>query len=308
MADEILFAGLANHRTAEALNAEYLMLGADRNALPNHPALFYAGDLHGFPTATKKIPHASIMGRDLPQPLADGATGANTAWSGDSSTVTVGRRFKAYAPSDLAKWTDTLGLIQPQTLASDAFLSSVLALTRDIAQVVGGFSEVVGSSGVSLSLANVLAALTALEIGYQGAIGEGQAMSVVHTRQWGDLRSVFAQIQGTLEHKITDEEIALRGNGYRGRRFGVDWFASGYVPLANAGVDRAGGMFVYGGVAYADMSVVAEGPDQLAIGGKVLFERARQAYDGVTGYPSHTYNGVARAIDDFGVSIVSSAT
>lgn len=308
MADEVLYAGVANQRVAEALSTDYIMLAADRAALPNHPALFYAGDLFGTGTDTKKVAHADIMGRDLPVPVADGAKVGNTVWGTGATTVVVARRSKAYAASDLAKWTDSLGLLNAGMLAQDAFMSHNLAKTEAIAALMGGFSNKVGATGVDLSLANVLAALTLLEVGFEGGLAEGDAMGVLHTVQGGDFRTALATATGgAVQWQVPPEQLVLKGNGYRGRYLGADWFASGRVPTANAGADRAGGLFVKGALIWCDMSVAAEGAEQLNIGGKVLFERARDGYGATTGYPSHSYSGFAEGIDAFGVTIETDA-
>jgi len=307
MANEILYAGVADQRTAEALTADYLMLAADRNSLPNHPALHYAGDTAGIGSNTLKVPHTNLLGGDLPQSVADGAAVPNTAWTTGATTVTTGRYAKSYGPSDMARFTDSLGLLAGPTLAQDAFASAQLSLTSSIAGLMGGFSNTVGASGVNLSIANVLAALTLLEVGYQGGIMPGGAMGVIHTVQGGDLRTALATATGgALQWNVPAEQLVLRGTGFRGRYLDVDWFVSGYVPMSGVN-DRGGAIFVQGGVVWGDMSVSAEGTEQLAIGGKVLFERDRNAPSGITQFVSANFHGVSEGIDTFGVSIITDA-
>jgi hypothetical protein len=308
MADEILYAGLADQRTTEVLNGDYIMLATDRNALPNHPALFYGGNLAGSGSTTTKVAHAGIMGYDLPAVIADGAEVPNTAWTDGSTTVTVARRSKSYSASSIARFTDSLGLLSSGTLAQDAFASHALDLTNTIANLVDGFSNTVGASGSDLTVANVLAGLTLLEVGYESGIAEGACMGVLHTVQMGDLRDDLATVTGgALQWSVPPEQLRLRGSGFRGRYLGVDWFASGYVPTANAGADRAGGIFVRGAIVWADMSVAADTSDQLAIGGKILFERDRAARSDTTAYVSHSYHGASEGLDAFGVSIITDA-
>lgn len=308
MADEILYAGVANQRVAESLSTDFIMLAADRESLPNHPALFYAGDLFGSGSNTKKVAHAGIMGYDLPVAVADGAQVARTTWSTGATTVAVGRRSKAYAPSDLARFTDPVGLLRGEMFARDASASHMLALTSVIASLMGGFSNVAGSSGTDLSIANVLAALTFVEVGYQGAIAPGMAMGLIHTQQGADLRSALAtSTAGAIQWQTTPDQLAIKGNGFRGRYLDVDWFVSGHVPTANSGADRAGGVFVRGAVVYCDMSQVAESTDQLLIGGKVLFERDRDAKGALTDYVSHSHFGAGEGIDAFGAALITDA-
>lgn len=308
--DPILYAGLADARTAEVLSTNFLLLAADRNALPQHPALAYDGDYARLGTRTRKVPHFGWGGYSRPQVVADGAAVPRSTLTTGSTTVTVARRSQAWAPSDLAKLTDPNGgIMNPAAFAAEASAAHMLALTDLIAGLVGGFSNPVGTSGADLTIANFLAALTLLEAGYQSAIGEGAAMGVLHTQQLADLRTAIGtSASGAMQYSpAAQDQLALRGSGYRGRYFGVDLFASGYVRTANSGADRAGGIFVRGAIVWADASQVAEGPDQLVIGDKVLFERQRDARAGLTDYVSHSYFGASEGIDAFGVSVITDA-
>lgn len=305
----ITYATLADLRISQILSADFLQLIADRNALPNHPALHYAGDLFGRGTDTIKIPHNSLPGYDALVQTADGSAVGNTAFTDGSTTISIARYSKAYAPTDLAKFSSPSGEFAPSRFAEDAILSGALNLTDLIANLVDGFSNTVGATGVDLSLANWLAGLGLLEVSCQGSIGEGSVMAVLHTQQVSDLRTAIGtNAAGALQwYPPSGEQLAIRGNGYRGRYMGVDIFASSRVPTANAGADRAGGLFVKGAICWADSSVQAEGPMQLAIGGKVLFEVDRDAPAGITKYVSHAYQGASEGIDAYGVSVITDA-
>lgn len=308
MADEILYAGLTDQRTTEVLDGQFMQLLADRSALPQHPALYYAGDLAGSGSTTKKIPFVGMFGYDLPTARADGAAAVNTALSDSSVTVTVSTKTKAYEPSDIARFSDGLGILNAQAFAQDAMQSHMLQMTDQIAALVGGFSNTVGSTGTDLSIANVLAGLTLLEVGAQGSIPEGACMGVLHTVQGGDLRTALANATGgALQWSVPEEQLVIKGPGFRGRYLGVDWFVSGFVDTANAGADRAGGIFVRGAICWADMSQQAEGTDQIVLGGKLLFERDRTAKSGLTAYVSHSINGSTEGLDAAGVSIITDA-
>jgi len=310
VANEILYAGVADQRTAEILSGDYLMLIAARDALPQHPALAYLGDLKGRGSNVIKIPHLGLMGYDLPSQTADGAAVANTALSDGSTTVTVARYSKAYEQSDLAKFSDGLGVLDGSVWAADAAASHSLALTNAIANLVDGFATTETETGVDFNLTKWLSAIGKLEVNVQSAIAEGQAMVVFHTQQVADLRTAIATLAGgALQwYPPSQPQLTVAGAGYRGRFMGMDIFASGYVPTANAGADRAGGMFVRGAICWADMGVAGESnADQLVIGGKVLFERDRTAKAAATAYVSHSYFGVSEGIDLLGVTVVSDA-
>jgi len=308
VANEILYAGLTDQRTVEILDGQVLQLLADRSALPNHPALYYAGDLAGSGSTTIKVPFVGLDGYDLPAPRADGAAAVNTALVDSSYTISVNTKTKAYEPSDIARFSDSLGVLNAERFAQDAVASHMLQITDQIAGLVGNFSNTVGASGSDLSIANVLAGLTLLEVGCQASLAEGEVMAVLHTVQMGDLRTALATVAaGALQWSVPPEQLVVRGNGYRGRYLGVDWFSSSYVDLVNVGADRAGGMFVRGAIGWADMSQVADSADQIVLGGKILFERDRTAKSGLTAYVSHSINGSSEMLDAAGVSIITDA-
>lgn len=301
---------LTDQRVAEILNAEYLRLAADRNALPNHPALVYAGDFKGVPSRSRKIALIGIDGYDLPGPVAEGASLVPQALADQQITVTIGKYGKAYEATDEVRFSDAFGLFNAGRFAQDAVMSRNLKLTDLIARQVGGFARTAGSTGVNLSVANILSAITELEIGSQASFAPGEVMGVLHTQQMADFRDAWVtSTSGGIQWLVKEEDLRIKGTGYRGSMFGVDWFASSYVPSANAGADRAGGIFRRGGIFWADCSVDAENADSAAIGGKVLFEKVRQGLAGITAYGNTFHLGVTRGYDtaphQMGVAIIT---
>ena len=306
MANEILFSTLADQTLTEALSNQYLMLLADRMALPNHPALFYAGDIASTSSNTIKIPAIGMMAYDLLASTADGAAVANSALIDSSSTVAVARYSKSYEASDLAKMSDS-GILNKAMFAQDAIVSGAMTLTSLIANLVDNFATTVGSTGVDATFANFLDALTALEVNKV----VGPYMAVLHPVQWGDIRKDLAiTAGGAVQYAAASQEALLvRGIGFQGSLCGVDVFTSTYVPTANAGLDRAGGVFGRGAIIWADGTVANDDPSgqSMVIGGKVLFERSRTAKNGLTAYVSHRYLGAAEGIDLCGVSVITDA-
>jgi hypothetical protein len=305
VANEILYAGVADLRTAEALSAEYLLLLAARESLPAHPALLYAGDAQGRGSVVMKVPHVGLAGYDILSAVADGSAVTNTALSDGSTAITIGRHSKSYEASDLVRLSDQ-GLLSPQAFAADAVQATASTVVSLVANVTDGFSATVGTSGSDLSVANFLAAIQTLEV----ANVPGPYMAILHPQQMGDLRAALAAVTGGAVQWLpaTAEQINLLGNGYRGRWASVDLFSTTFVPTANAGADRAGGMFGRGAVVWADSTIPGENDSsQLIIGGKVLFERDRTAKSGLTAYVTHAYLGVSEGIDAAGVSIITDA-
>lgn len=305
MANEILYAGVADLRTAEILSGEYLRLLAARESLPQHPALVYAGDAAGSGSVVVKVPHLGLDGYDLPASVADGAAIANTALSDGSTAVTVARYSKAYEISDLARLSDR-GLLSPQAFAQDAVVSSAALLVSLVAPLMSGFSNSVGSTGVNLAIADFFAAIGQLEVSNV----PGPYLAVLHPQQVSDLRAAIAASSAGAIQWLPEsaEQIRLLGNGFRGTFGGVQIFSTTYVPTVAGGADRGGGMFGKGAVLWADASIPASNSsEELIIGGKVLFERERDAKSGLTQYVTHRYVGVAEGIDAAGVQIATDA-
>ena len=94
---------------------------------------------------------------------------------------------------------------------------------------------------------------------------------------------------------------------YKGRYMGIDFFVSSYVPTANSGADRAGCMFVRGGIAVADVLAPADGADMVATFGTARLELDRKGTYLETAYVFSDHSGVAKAIDGAGVSIITDA-
>lgn len=305
MANEILYAGVADLRTAEVLSGEYLMLLAARESLPAHPALVYGGDAAGRGSVVVKVSHLGLNGYDLLSSVGDGAGVTNTALTDGSTTVTIQRYSKSYEQSDLVRLSDQ-GRLAPAAFAQDAVQSASATLVSLVANVTDNFTTTVGTSGSNLTVANFLAAIQGLEV----ANVQSPYMAILHPQQMGDLRADLAATAGGAVQWMaaSQAQINLLGNGYRGQWAGVDLFVTSHVPTANAGADRAGAMFGRGAVVWADSSIPGENDaSQLIIGGKVLFERDRTAKSGLTAYVTHAYMGVAKGIDAAGISIVTDA-
>ena len=302
MAD--LYASFTDMRTVEILRQEYLLSLQDRNVIQNHPALVYLGDLAGTSSTTVKLSQFATLGADLLDAVADGANVATTAMVDASYTCTIGRRSKKYEHSDLAKLTDTMGSLDAATFAADAVLSGGLTLTSLIAGLVGGFSNDFGTTTANLTIQQFEDAATYLEL----TNVQGPYMAVLHGRQWGDLRDAVRTATGTLQWiPASADMISSRGAGFKGSLWGVDVFVSNHVPTANAGADRAGGMFGTGAILHADGSIM---PGPATIGsslGKVLLEWERSATGGLTAAVVHMNVGAVEGDDTRGASLITDA-
>lgn len=108
-----------------------------------------------------------------------------------------------------------------------------------------GFGTAITSSGVDATVDDFMAAISALE----QADVMGTIVAVFHPVTVGDIRSSVANQGGAIWGSPSDKGSSVvegKFNGYAGNLLGVDVFMSTAVPTANAGADRAGGMFVKG--------------------------------------------------------------
>jgi hypothetical protein len=308
------YASLDSLLVAEVLDGQYVLLLAERNALPNHPALFRASrTIDAAGSNVIKVPHLGLMGYDLPAQLADGATVGNTALTDGSTTITVVRYSKAYAWTDLAKMVQPDGRVSPTALAMDAVISAASRETDLICDVIDGFTATGGpGTGVDLDVASVMAIIGAGKV----ANFAGPAiMGVIHGQQWSDLivdagTSLGSAPGGTQQFNPQLAALqSLRGDSYVGSWLGVDWFVNNRVKTANAAADRAGAIFARGGVMIGEGTFAGQVEDptnQVIVGGKVLFERSRDAHSGETSYPMHHYVGASKGIEA-GITIISDA-
>ena len=97
MANDILYTGLGDQRLTEVLSMLWLEALADRNFLPNHPAIFYGGDAAGRASLAVKVPIVGLNGYDAMASQSEVGSIGNTALTDTSVVCTVGRFGKAYA-------------------------------------------------------------------------------------------------------------------------------------------------------------------------------------------------------------------
>lgn len=303
---------LAELFMASVVTAQYLLAIGDRNSLPEHPALYNLGSIDALGSSVLKIPHVDLGGVVQPTPIAEGANLTTTGITDTSSTVTVVRYGKAYETTDQVRMLQKANVVGMMPLANDALQSLNMRMTNLIANVGDDFTVQGGpGSGNDLTVASVIAAASSLAVNNVSA--QGGFMGVIHGQQWSDL-SVNAGTGLTGGTQQYNPALAamqgLRGNNFVGTWFGVDWFYSNQVPTANAGADRAGCIFGRGGILWADgrHGGVDLDPNNMFLlgGGRVLFERDRNARGAETAYVMNGYLGVSKGLEA-GVTLISDA-
>ncbi len=115
-------------------------------------------------------------------------------------------------------------------------------LDIDICALLSGFSTSVGATTVDLSLANILDAIYNLEV--NDTAGLGSIVAVLHPRQTADIRTELEADQAVIYSGKSDSNLTKAQAGWFGNWFGIDFYQSTNVATANAGADRAGGIFI----------------------------------------------------------------
>lgn len=174
----------------------------------------------------------------------EGATIANTALATSKATAT------AALVGQKATVTDLLAAVT----VVDALSHFSGVLGRSVAEkqevdrsgILDDFSNVTGTSGADLTVAQFLSAISALE--QRDALGD--IVSVLHPVQVGDLRSgvqVTANAHWQANPNFSPTQLMdTHAHGLAGNLFGVEIYQTSAIPTANLGADRAGGMFVKG--------------------------------------------------------------
>ena len=301
MANEILPSSIGDLIAGEVMATEYLYLLADRDqSILNHPALFYAQG-ESVRSNVVRVPHIGLGGYDLLSSATPGSEVANTALTDGSTDVTIAPYAKRYFVDDLSKYI-TAGQLGAAEFARDLLIARGQTLINLIANVGDDFTSTVGTSGTDIDWDDIADAKATLGI----AKASGQAMCILHPRQWGDLEKAALSL-GVLPAESMGGAIMAGFDAYKGRYMGVDFFTSSHVPTANAAADRAGCMFVRGGIAWADAMMDSEGDANILDLGAARLERVRQGEYLATSWLFSTYCGVAKAIDGAGVAIITDA-
>lgn len=249
-------------------------------------------DVIGQPTLSKKFTIAPSVAAAS---VAEGVDLANTAAQPSSVTITAAEVGLMLTPTDLSNKHSTWNVNEVTALGKRAFVEK---WDTDIAALFAGFSSVVGTTNVVISLANYLSAIFTLEL----AKAPGRYAAGLHTKQVHDLRTALIAAGGAIFGSGNVNAIAslLNASGneaLKGELFSVPVYGSTVVPTANAGVDRAGGMFGIG----EDSPIGFLWADPLQI------EMERNASLRATEIVGVSVYGLAEIVDSRGVAIITKA-
>ena len=205
------------------------------------PQLLQYHELAGEASKAVKIPKADKF---TAAGLTEGIEVTNTALTSDSVTITAAEVGIQATITDVLEVSD----IPAAHGARLRQLGRAMAdkLDVDICALFAGFSNSVGATGVDLSIANILDAIFTLE--NADAASLGQIVGVLHPRQAADIRNAVDAESGQAYAGVAGARAAqlgpAPGPGFFGAWFGIPFWMSTNVPTANAGDDRAGGIFV----------------------------------------------------------------
>lgn len=307
MADEILFSNLSGSaRLAAVLAKEIELTLADRASLHKHPSIKFMGSVVGTGSNVIQTPIVGLDGYDTMSSPADGSAVSNTALTETNANITVARRALQYSISDLAALTDSVGL-NVQRLAQSMVGSAQMTFQSLLCDVVDNFTSTVGTSGVDMSVDDFYSAQFTLTL----ASVPGPYICILHPRQLADFQSSLRAEAGPSQFvAATQDMLNIKGQGFVGTFNGVDMFVSSKVVTANSGADRAGAMFGYGAVGYAEGSpfaVTGAGGIVAPAGTPIVVEFERDASSALTKIVGNYYCGVARLQDSMGVAIITDA-
>lgn len=306
------FAALSgNARVSAILHKLIEMKLADRFELYKNPAFIGFPSLNGTGSSALQVPIVGLAGTDQMAAVGDGSSVSNTSITSSAATITIARQALRYDITDLANLTNPLagGMgVGIEGLAESMSLAFGLRLTSMIAALSSGLSQSVGSTGVALTVATFFDAIYKMQLNSN----DGTFVAVLHPQQVNHLINSLRSETGPGQYvAATQEQIAAKGQGYRGNLFGVDLYVSSFVPTANAGADRLGMMVATGCIGYATGTaapIQGAGGVILPAGSQVVVELERDAASGLTRVIGSAFAGVAELQDLKGVGLLSKAT
>jgi hypothetical protein len=303
------FAALSgNARLSAVLHRMIELKLADRAELYKAPQFINFGTLNGTGSSALQVPVVGLAGTDLMAAVGDGSSVANTSITSSAATITIARQALRYDITDLASLTDPLASgagVGIEGLANSMAIAFGMRLTQMITALSSGLSQSVGATTVALSVSTFFDAIYKLQL----QSNDGEFAAVLAPQQINHLINSLRSETGPGQYvAATQDQIAAKGQGFRGMLFGVSLYTSSTVPSANAGADRLGMMTATGAIGYATGSpapIQGAGAIILPAGSQVVVELERDAASGLTKVIGNSFAGVAEIQDLKAVGILS---
>lgn len=303
------FAALSgNARLSAVLHRMIELKLADRAELYKAPQFTNYGTLNGSGSSALQVPVIGLGGTDLMAAVGDGSSVSETVPSRDGRTITIARQALRYDITDLASLTDPLASgagVGIEGLANSMAIAFGMRLTQMITALSSGLSQSVGTTTVALSVSTFFDAIYKLQL----QSNDGEFAAVLAPQQINHLINSLRSETGPGQYvAATQDQIAAKGQGFRGMLFGVALYTSSTVPTANASADRLGMMTATGAIGYATgspMPIQGAGAIILPAGSQVVVELERDAASGLTRVIGSSFAGVAEIQDLKAVGILS---
>ena len=303
------FAALSgNARVSAVLHRMIELKLADRAELYKAPQFLNFGTLNGTGSSALQVPVVGLAGTDLMAAIGDGSPVANTSITSSAATITIARQALRYDITDLASLTDPLASgagVGIEGLANSMAIAFGMRLTQMITALSSGLSQSVGATTVALSVSTFFDAIYKLQL----QSNDGEFAAVLAPQQINHLVNSLRSETGPGQYvAATQDQIAAKGQGFRGMLFGVSLYTSSTVPSANAAADRLGMMTATGAIGYATGSpapIQGAGAIILPAGSQVVVELERDAASGLTKVIGNSFAGVAEIQDLKAVGILS---
>ena len=199
------------------------------------PALLDFYDLAGQASKAIQVPKADKF---TAAAASEGTELANTALTSASVTGTAAEIGIMATVTDVLEVSDIPAAHGARLRQLGRALGDKLDV--DICALFSGFGTTVGSSGVNISLANLLDGIYNLEV--NDAAGLGSLAAVLHPRQVADLRTELEADAASIYVGKSDSSISKSMAGYFGNWFGIDIFQS--TNVVDNSTNVIGALFV----------------------------------------------------------------
>ena len=303
MANEITYTGAAaSLRAAEILNSsiwDLLYDGTDLRSI-----CIKIADLGGSGSAVSKTSQVNLGTAMAAANVNEVAAAGNTALPVSSLSLTIAQQIISYELSDLMQVTQGAGNVGMDTLARAVAEAYIIRFTGMACTAGAGFTNVVGTTTVDLTMDDFYAAIFQLE----QTSNNVPFSCVLYPTQFTDLQESLRSEGGSVQFMAASASaLEAKGQGYKGNFLGVDIWTSDQVNTANAGADSAGFMMSGGGVAYVEASArgIMPGATMAPAQSPVYAEFDRVADPGLSKIIAHAFVGVGISEDDKGVAIVT---
>ena len=204
--------------------------------------------LVGVPSDSQRFPKPPVLAASA---LVDGTDMTNTAFVPTQVTGTVAEVGLLLELTDLASSSSVFDF---EMYGSEAGNAVAEKLTTDVTALLGSFSTTGGTPAGNLTELEWRDGITSLRA---SKVNE-KLFAIIHPQQENDLvGSIGSSITaagttGTQSPRAVTQDMTSDEAGMLGNFYGVTTVVNATVPTANAGADRAGGMFSGQAMAYVE--------------------------------------------------------